>query len=138
MNFTAQIDQFIASSKDLAEAVIKDAAQAMSTSANTQEEKGGLMRVKTGFLRNSIAAEIGTMPSGESVNASPTVRRPEWEPMALMASINNLKLGDVLFIGWTANYAVYREAQDAFMRSSAMNWPFFVDKSVAKLKQGMK
>lgn len=113
MSFTAQIDQFIASSKDLAEAVIKDAAQSMATSANTQEEKGGLMRVKTGFLRNSIAAEIGTMPSGESVNSSPAVRRPEWEPMALMASINNLKLGDVLYIGWTANYAEYRESQDA-------------------------
>lgn len=136
MSFTAQIDQFIASSKDLAEAVIKDAAQAMSTSANTPTSDGGLMRVDTGFLRNSIAAEIGTMPSGESIN--PRTAQVGWQPTAIMASINSLKLGDVLYIGWTANYAEYREAQDAFMRSAAMNWPFFVNNSVAKLKQGMK
>ena len=65
-SFSAQVDDWIAKSERLSMAVLQQATQAVINEANTPVAKGGRMRVDTGFLRNSLKANIGSMPSGAS------------------------------------------------------------------------
>ena len=44
--------------------VAKDATQSVVMEAQRERNQGGKMPVRTGFLRSSIAAAIGTLPSG--------------------------------------------------------------------------
>ena len=136
MGFSAQIDEFIAGSEDLLLAVVQDASQEMIIAAENPTTKGGNMRVDTGFLRNSLVASIGTMPSGESVN--PGEQMPEWDATAVLAVIQEMQLGDTIYFGWTANYAEARESKDFFMRNATQRWQEFVTDSGNKLKAALK
>lgn len=136
MGFSAQVDDFIANSEALLLAVVQDASQEMIIAAENPTIKGGNMRVDTGFLRNSLAAAIGTMPSGESVN--PGAPRPEWDPTAVLAVIQKMRLGETIYFGWTANYAEARESKDFFMRNATQRWQEFVTNSGNKLKAALK
>ena len=116
---------------------------------NAQESvgRGGKMRVDTGFLRASGRASIGNVPTGPS-------KQPEDAPVgqytgvyddfdgsggqATKAVILDLKLGDTIYFGWTAEYARARELHDGFLEASAMNWPRYVAFNTDTLKQSMK
>lgn len=100
-------------------ASIQDVVQEMQQPVG----KGGRMRVDTGFLRNSGAARIGSMPSGESVR--PSDAKPgqyQWQDDRLVKVLSELKIGDVFYWGWTANYARYRELYDGFMEAALQQW----------------
>lgn len=135
-NFKIQVDEWILKSQELTEAVVKDAAQEMAISASVPVGSGGRMPVIDGFLRNSIAASINSLPSGE--NKKPKDYVGSWNPTELVTVINRMKLGDKLYIGWTAIYAQKRENDRMFMRTAAQNWPQFVAESTNKLKARMK
>lgn len=135
-SFKIQVDEWILKSQELTEVIVKDAAQEMAISASEPVGKGGRMPIITGFLRNSITANIGSLPSGE--NKKPKEYVGVWNPTELVATINRMKLGDKLFIGWTAIYAQKRENERVFMRTAAQNWPQFVAESTNKLKERMK
>lgn len=133
MSFKGQIDQWILKSTELTEAVIKDAAQEMAIDANTPVGKGGRMRVDTGFLRNSIAASLNSLPSGQNVKPD-GYSKQEWSPSEVVTTINRMSIGDKLFIGWAAEYAQYRENQDFFARTAAQNWPQYVQNAVYNMR----
>jgi len=113
--------------------VAKDATQRLVNDAQRTVAKGGRLRVDTGFLRASIAAKIGGMPSGESSN--PDGRRYSESETAsgvpIAASLIRWKPAtEVIYIGWVANYARFREYQDGFMRGAVERWPEFVRRAV--------
>lgn len=53
-------------------------------------------------------------------------------PIELVAAQANL--GDTIWIGWTAEYAIYMEARYGFMRSEAQNWTYIVQQITAEVK----
>ena len=83
------------------------------------------MPVDTGFLRNSMLGDVNKIPSGESSPAN---------TMTVVLAINRVQVGDVLYIGWVANYARKMEARYAFMRGAAQNWGRFVQAAAKRLE----
>ena len=126
--FSAQVDDWIAKSERLSMAVLQQATQAVINEANTPVAKGGRMRVDTGFLRNSLKANIGSMPSGASSPGN-------WDDSEVVLTLTRLQPGQVFYAGWTANYARPREHFDGFLRMAAQKWQDQVDAAARQLKQ---
>lgn len=113
--FTAQIKAFADKSKEKIEAVVKQSAQEVFSIAQTPKAQGGRMPVDTGFLRNSLIAEL----NGAKVAGGAD---------AYVLAVAGLELGDVVFAGWTANYARHMEYGTSktpgnfYMLSAAQQW----------------
>lgn len=86
-------------------AVFRDSAQRLTTEANRPQARGGKMPVDTRFLRGSLVASLTGLPDEQS------------QPVELV--LLDTRIGDTIWIGWTANYARAMEARYAFMRSAA-------------------
>lgn len=126
--FSAQVDDWIAKSERLSMAVLQQATQAVINDANTPVAKGGRMRVDTGFLRNSLKAKIGSMPSGTSAAGN-------WSDAEVVLTLTRLQPGQVFYAGWLANYARPREHYDGFLRMATQKWQEQVDAAARQLKQ---
>lgn len=129
-DFASQVGRHIAKYPRLMEAVYQRSAQETIREAQTPVAKGGRMRVDTGFLINSGQAALNSIPSGASEKPE-NYRKTDWDAQPMVLVLNKATLEDRIVFGWTANYAVYREAQDAFLRLAAQNWPQTVNR-VAK------
>jgi len=114
-------------------AVAKESVQQTVAIAQQPRGEGGRMRVDTGFLRASIAGNVGSMPSGESENPGGAFN---YEGTATSVALLkwNPELGETLYIGWVANYSKYRESQDGFLRGSVELWPRTVNEVAQKVK----
>lgn len=132
MTFTAQIDAWIAKSQARTEAVVKTAVQ------DTINQAQSMVRVDTGFLKNSGQAAIGELPSGVSINPNKDAKLPEWKSSSVTATLLDWDLKSPFYFGWIANYARHRENKDGFMRLAAQNWPQHVNKAVARVKAEIK
>ena len=126
--FSAQVDDWIAKSERLSMAVLQQATQAVINDANTPVAKGGRMRVDTGFLRNSLKANIGSMPSGASSPGN-------WDDAEVVLTLTRLQPGQVFYAGWLANYARPREHYDGFLRMATQKWQEQVDAAARQLRQ---
>ena len=136
--FKAQIDGYVAKYKIKLEAVARTAAQTLLDEANKEGAsvaspdggRGGRMPVDTGFLRNSIAAAIGSMPSGAS-----KADEPMGNPDAAAIVIAKLNLNQNLYIGWTANYAQLMNVRYGFMDAASKNWQKYVNQAAAEVNR---
>lgn len=133
MSFAKDCQKYTGQYRKRLNFVAKDATQRLVNDAQRTVAKGGRLRIDTGFLRASIAAKIGGMPSGESSNPHGK-RYSESETAAgtpiAAALIRWRPATETIFIGWTANYARYREYRDGFMRGAVERWPEFVRRAV--------
>lgn len=121
------------------ELIAKESIQRVIEESQKPVAKGGNMRVDTGFLRNSGVAQIGGLPSGPNKNPFKDPNSaPVWDNSSAAVTINRLKLGQTLFFGWTANYAIHRENQDAFVRRAVQNWQQIVNEVTAEAKAVIK
>lgn len=117
--FTAQIKAFTDRAKEKLETVVKQSAQEVYSIAQTPKAQGGRMPVDTGFLRNSLVAEL----NGSTVAGGAD---------AYVLAVAGMDLGDVVFAGWTANYARHMEYGTSrtpgnhFMLAAAQQWPAIV------------
>ena len=111
------------------EAVVKEAALELTEEAVKPIAKGGRIPVDTSFLRNSIAAAVNSIPSGES-SAS-------FDMQPVILAINKVKAGDRLVIGFTAEYARAMEHRYFFVRSAAQNWDNHVNKATKKVARAL-
>lgn len=117
--FTAQIKAFADKSKEKVEAVIKKSAREVFSTAQTPKAMGGRMPVDTGFLRNSLIAQL----NGATVSGGTD---------AYTLAIAGAEAGDVIFGGWTANYARHMEYGTSktpgnfYMLSAAQQWQAIV------------
>jgi len=94
--------------------------------------KGGRMRVDTGFLRASGQSSVNGVPTGPT--RPEKGKTYEWSSKTTEAIISGMKYGATFFWGWTASYAIYREAYDAFMYTVIQRWQNIVDDVIAQAK----
>lgn len=118
------------------EATIKEAAQDLSEQANTSRFKGGKTPVDVGFLINSFAGAVNSVPRGEGQKPK-GYKNTDFDMGPALLAINKVKVGDRLVLGWTAQYAIYMEARYAFMRSAAQNWPQIAEKAARKVRRAI-
>lgn len=99
------------------------------------------MRVDTGFLRASGQASLNGMPTGP-VRGDSTDKHhyDNGEKVSPTVTLNlgELKLGSTLFFGWTANYAIYREAYDGFLEGATQNWQKIVNTVTDEIRERIK
>lgn len=127
-SFTAQIKAFADRSKEKIEAVVKQSAQEVFSIAQTPIAQGGRMPVDTGFLRNSLVAEL----NGATVAGGAD---------AYTLAVAGMEIGDVIFGGWTANYARFQEygtstfAGNHFMLAAAQQWQAIVARNAELVRK---
>jgi hypothetical protein len=118
--FASQVEAFADKSKRRQLAIFRESVQRVSHESNTPQAQGGKMPVDTGFLRNSQGASLTGLPATGA------------QPVELV--LLTTKVGDTIWVGWTAEYAKYMEARYAFMRSAAQNWQFIVKRVTEEVK----
>jgi hypothetical protein len=143
-NFSADIKGWIGRTREDTMNVLRMSAQDVIDKMQTPTAKGGNMPVDTGFLRSSLVAKIGDMPSGMKTREKSGKNAYASENAALDTTItlviNNMKAGDVLWAIYLANYAGYQEygtkymTGHAFVRLAAQNWQSIVAQNVAKVR----
>lgn len=127
MSLTLDLNKWVTKTEARMESVAKESFQRLIEEAQQPVAKGGNMRVDTGFLRNSGVAAIGSIPIGPSVNPfTQKNESPIWDNSSTAAVINSLKIGQIIYFGWTANYAIHRENKDGFVRRATQDWPRIV------------
>lgn len=135
MGFGADVKRQNELAKARSLAVFRASAQEVYERANVPEAQGGKMPVKFGFLRNSIAASTSGMPGAGS------------SPPALV--LLQVQLGDTVFVGWTAAYAMrqeygfmdtdslgrtYNQKGKGFLRSAVQQWTSIVSEKAAEVR----
>lgn len=117
-------------------AVTATAISSVARDANKPTAQNGRMRVRTGFLRNSQAGRAGSMPSGPSegprVTATGVVFRDRMGSPSVDAELMRWRMDQPFYVGWTANYAKYREIYDGFLEAELMRWSEHVNNAVRK------
>lgn len=141
-SFAAQVSGWVNGVKGASEAILKQSAQELINEAQTPRAQGGRMRVDTGFLRASLMASTTAMPQIDPT-AKPLGEGETYTPgdTVIEAVIAGAELGETIYIGYTAAYALrrefgftgfdslnryYNEPGDAFVRTAAQNWPEIV------------
>ena len=119
--FQQQVNDWIKQSQVRIDAVAKQSAQDVVALAQKRRTSGGNMPVDTGFLVNSIRASTSGMPSSSSDAVATGILR--WKPES-----------QLIYIGWSAQYAPYMERRYAFMRLAAQQWQSIVDSNARKLR----
>lgn len=107
VNFEAQVSNWVAETEQRMTAVFRESAQ--RTVAIAQE----LAPYDTGFLRGSVRVSTQAMPP---INPEKGTGSLPFGEGNVTATIAGAQLGDTLFVGFTANYAVYQEYGTKFMR----------------------
>ena len=133
-DFGQQIEALAEKYKKRLRATAKESVQQTVEIMQKPRDDGGRMRIKFGFLRASLGANIGSMPSGESVNPGETVTYDGTAVSVALLKWNPEK-GEVLYLGHTANYARYRESRDGFLRGAVEVWDQTVREAATKVKQ---
>jgi hypothetical protein len=154
-DFGQEVAAHVARYKKRLRATARTAVQDTIKIAQTPVAKGGKMPVKDGFLRASIGAAIGQMPSGQTSNESGKVYAEGEQVAGTPVSVVLLtwQPGDTLFIGWTAAYArrmeygfsgedslgrTYSQTGFGFLRGAVELWDQTVDAAAKKVRtQGL-
>ena len=124
MSFSRQIDQWVTKSERRMDAVFRGASQSLASRVQSNTP------VDTGFLVNSFLASDSAMPQlGDQSSGD-----------AVAAIIANIRFGETLYLGFTANYAPFVEfgargrPPVGMVRLAAESWPEFVDAAVRDAK----
>lgn len=133
--FSADVDRIVADTEKRMLLVMKQSLLNAINEMQTSTAKGGRMRVDTGFLRASGQASLNGMPSGPSVKPRDAVPGEFPENKQAETVIGQMEFGSILYWGWTANYAKYREAYDGFLHGTIQNWQRIVDAVIADARR---
>ncbi len=131
-SFTKQLDTIILDTKEKMLAMMRQSLQETVEMMQIPLSRGGRMRIDTGFLRSSGAANLGGLPIGPSEN--PEKLPHVWNGGNLELTLANMQIGDSFYWGWTARYAKYRETYDGFMEAALQNWQKTVDSVITRIK----
>lgn len=135
-SFQADVDRIIVNTEKRMLMVMKQSLLNAINEMQTPVAKGGKMRVDTGFLRASGQASLNGIPTGPEKKPKDAAKGQfDWKPAQTEALIGEMQFGATLYFGWTANYAIYREAKDGFMYTTIQRWQQIVDGVVAEAKR---
>lgn len=130
LNFGAQVDEWTKQSKARMLAVYKGSVQELISRAQSR------IPVDTGFARSSIRASFEAMPA--IVDGKNEGKVYDWASIFLV--VNQVKPGQTIYIGWTANYTIYLEwghsdqAPNGFIGITALEWQQIVAAEIEKAK----
>lgn len=130
--FSAQVDEFVRQSEFLMDGLLRQSVQDVIDDAQLSDDKGGRMRIDTGFLRASGQISLTGMPTGPE-RGEPEAKY-EWAAQPVEVTIAGIKSGDTIYFGWSASYAAAREFKDGFLSGAVQNWPEIVMKNAKALK----
>lgn len=135
-SFQAQVEKWANQTTRDLELIFKESAQEVFSKAQTPVAQGGNMPKETGFLQNSFVSAL---------NGTTSLKGPD----SYVLAIAGAKLGDVVFGGWTAEYApriefgfsgqdslgrTYNQDGRGFVRKAAMQWQQIVQRNAAKVR----
>lgn len=135
LRFTAQVrDQIVEPNKIKLDALVRQSVQDVIHEAQLSDDKGGKMRIDTGFLRASGQMSFTGMPTGPNRPASKSKPNSyQWGADNVELKLANVETGDTIFFGWTASYAAAREFHDGFLSSAVQRWQIIVNNNVRLL-----
>jgi hypothetical protein len=130
--FADQVKAFTGEIKARQLACFQESVQRTVEIIQTTEKEGGHMPVDLGFLRASIAAVIG---EGEipHVERPPGKAKYRYSAATVALVLATANLGDVVRVGYGANYAAVMEYGNAthrphgFVRLGMQRWPQIVE-----------
>lgn len=133
--FTATVAAWATRSEKVMGAIRNESVKRVIQDAQLSDDKGGRMRVDTGFLRSSGQLSLSGMPTGPIRPADDAIKNdPRYDVSPSVLILAGAKLENTLYFGWTANYAAYREWHDGFLRIAVQKWPSIVNAVVGELK----
>lgn len=141
-DFGNKVNRFGAIAQARLRAASRMAVQDTVEDAQHPMKAGGRMRIDTGFLRASIQGAINGTPKGPTDNPN----RREYsdgeqaagEPIAATLLRWDILRGQFITVGWTANYARYREYKDGFLRGAVADWKKNVTQAAIQMKARIK
>ena len=133
MSFSKRVDNLTKEYERRMRGVFRQSVQDTVNTAQTVRPDGGRMRFDTGFLKASGGASLNRLPSGPSQGTgAPLSPSARLTGTSLTEALARWKPGDLVFWGWSANYARPREYKDGFMRGAAEKWKDTVNKNARK------
>lgn len=134
LSFGAQIDAWTQQTQERILAVFRESTQRVVSLATNG------VPVDTGFARASVLVSIEAMPQIDPVAVGEPDQKYNFDGSQISVVIANAKLGQTLYVGWTANYIAYLEygtsrmLPRAFVRNAAGQWAAIVDSVVSEAK----
>lgn len=142
--FDKQVKDITRRVEDLLLAAVKNTIRKVVEEAQTPVREGGKMRVDTGFMRWSGTAALNEMPAGLTKGrlrkkgeegVLPEYAMKEVGGKMLNSVLVDMKVGDIFYFGWTAEYAPHWEMYDGFMISAVNNFNFHFNEEVGRLRK---
>lgn len=130
----ADIEKLIEKTERNMTALVRQSMSDLVDEAQTPVAKGGKMRVDLGFLRASGQLSLTGMPSGLT-RAPKDSGNFSYDSSNVEIQLGKWKLGTTIYFGWTAEYAIYREAYDGFLSSAVQNFQSIVDRNIERLNR---
>lgn len=140
LEFSSTIDAWVAESQKRLTAVFHEATQRTVAMAQLPVAKGGNMPVDTGYLRYGIRASLSAMPAVIPKSHPTQGANYGYSPGEITLVINQAKLGQTIYIGYTAAYAAHVEYGTSkirargFVGKAALQWQQTVNQVVENLK----
>ena len=136
LDFGKAVGKWASTSQDRMERIFKQATQ---TLANTMNAAGNVP-IDTGFLRSSIRGSLSAMPAVDPNKTNKAKVPSSWDSSDLTLVIASAKLGDTIYVGYTAAYAGFLEygtstmAPRGFVAKATGQWQRIVRATVAQAK----
>lgn len=124
-SFAATVTAWARKSDDRLNAIFRESSKRVVSLAQSR------IPVDLGFARASVLASLSEMPMIDPAMKG-LGRAVHYDPGEIVLVIAGARLGDAIYVGWTANYVGYLEsgsssqAPSGFVRVSAMEWPRIV------------
>jgi Bacteriophage protein of unknown function (DUF646). len=134
LDFGKVVGRWASASQDRMERIFKQSTQ---TLANTMNAAGNVP-IDTGFLRSSIRGSLTDMPRIDPAKTNKRKAPSTWDGSDLTLVIAQAKLGDTIYIGYTAAYAGFLEygtskmAPRGFVARATGQWQRIVRATVAQ------
>lgn len=134
LDFAAQIDAWTKQTQARMLAVYKGSVQEFVSRAQSR------IPVDTGFAKSSLRGSTESMPLIDDSARGNPLHSYSFDFSSIVLQINDLKLGQTFYLGWTANYVPYLEwghsqqAPSGFIGVTALEWPQIVNGEITKAK----
>lgn len=157
-DFGEQVKKWVTKAEKRYRATTKTAVKNVVNDAQTPKGKGGNMPVITSFLRGSLVAAVGEMPSGATKpnkgdESTPANETQEGSGFAYALALWEPNAEEVFYVGWSAAYArrieygfdgtdslgrKYKQQGSGFLRLATQNWDEHVKKAARKAVRTIK
>jgi hypothetical protein len=134
VDFTSKIDDWTKQTEERMTAVFRESAQRVASISSNG------VPVDTGFARASVRASLSEMPQIIDGSKGEAGQSYPFDMGNVTLTIADAKIGDHIFIGWTAGYVIYleyghsKQAPAGFVRLAAEQWPQIVSEVTAEAK----